>query len=220
MEVFENDTWQEFDIPSLDKKNLDKLLEDGWRHFGTHFFRYKIGFHEEKPCSIIPLRISLEGFSFRKSQRKILKQNQNIKFIVRDAFIDEQKLALFEIHKQRFTENQPTSIFDFLASQPANVPTHTKEICLFDDDRMYAVSFIDIAKDSISSIYAMFDTQYAHLSPGNHTLFVEIEYALQQKMKYVYLGYAYREASFYDYKKRFNNLEAYNWKNEWLPFSK
>ena len=49
---------------------LDQLLAGGWRHFGTHFFRYNLGIYGGEIRRVMPLRIRLADFRLSKSQRR------------------------------------------------------------------------------------------------------------------------------------------------------
>lgn len=204
---------------NITPKELDELLADAWRHFGDYFFRNMTSTQENgEVWDIVPLRINLEKISYRKSQKKVLRQNQDITTIIADAHITPEKIAIFEKHRLRFEHNRPDSIYNFLSRTPATAPTHTQEIQLYENNQLYAVSFIDNAFESVSSIFAMFDTDFSKRSPGIHTLLMEIEYAIKSNKKYLYLGYAHRESSFYDYKKNFNALEYYDWQGNWKDF--
>ncbi len=195
---------------------LDILLAEGWRHFGTFFFQDRMGWNNDKLSSIIPLRINLKDFRLSKSQKKILRKNKDTRIVIRDAFIDEQKETLFYKHCARFKQNVPQSIYDFVSHHPSYLPCHTLECCLYDaQDTLYAVSFFDVGQVSTSSVYAMFDPDYSRMSPGLHTLLLEILYALQNNKKYLYTGYAFQENSHYDYKKKFTGTECYDWQGNW-----
>jgi len=201
---------------------LDFLLAHAWRHFGTYFFRYSMGFipETEEDSAIVPLRIHLQNFSFSKSQRKIIQRNEGFRTVFREASITSTKKKLFELHKQRFAHNTPDNLYTFLSKNPAKYPTQTYEVAVFDKRKLIAVSFVDVAEYSFSSVYAMFDTNYHKYSLGIYTLLKEIEYAQTLKKKYLYLGYAYETSSFYDYKKNFNALEQYDWQNQtWKKYS-
>jgi arginine-tRNA-protein transferase len=204
--------------PWVSDSDLDLLLADGWRHFGSYFFRDTEAWYEHRPVNIIPLRIRLADFRPSKGQEKIIRKNKEVRVVVQAAFIDEQKHRLFEQHKQRFKDNVPNSLYNFLSENPAEAPTRVKEIGLYDGERLFAVSFFDVGEAALSSIYAMFDPAYSALSPGIFTLLQEIEYGLAQQKQYLYLGYAYDTQSFYDYKKNFAATEYYDWQGRWLPF--
>ena len=202
---------------------LDYLLAHAWRHFGTYFFRYDNSLipETEEFSAIIPLRINLELFEFSKSQRKILKKNEGFKTVFQQASITTTKKKLFELHKQRFVHNTPENIYSFLSKNPAQYPTSTYEVAVYDKRKLIAVSFIDVAEYSFSSVYAMFDTAYYPYSLGIYTLLKEIEYAKTLDKKYLYLGYAFKASSFYDYKKNFHALEHFDWlESNWKHFVK
>lgn len=46
---------------------MDRLLANGWRHFGTRFFRYNFGGYGMQIHQVIPLRIRLAFFHFLKA---------------------------------------------------------------------------------------------------------------------------------------------------------
>ncbi|NJO03167.1 MAG: arginine-tRNA-protein transferase [Bacteroidia bacterium] len=211
--------WHYMEREYVSPLELDLLLADGWRHFGTFFFRDRMSWNERKLCQIIPLRIDLRRFNFTKSQRKVLRRNQDVRVIFRKAFIDYEKEDLFYKHCVRFTHNVPNSVYDFLSPQPDCIPCQTWECCLFDESgKLYAVSFFDVGLNATSSVYAMFDPAYAQRSPGLHTLLAEIIYAIERRKAYLYTGYAFREPSHYDYKKKFRATQFYDWQGNWANF--
>ncbi len=181
-----------FFLQKVTPKKLDTLLADAWRHFGDYFFRNMTSVQENgETWDIVPLRINLEKFSYKKSQKKILRQNLDISVVVADADITDEKKAIFEKHRLRFTHNRPDSIYSFISHTPATEPTNIKEVQLYENDKLYAVSFMDNGFESVSSVFAMFDTDFSKRSPGIHTLLMEIKYAIETGKKYVYLGYAH-----------------------------
>ncbi len=210
----------EFTSEKISPKTLDALLYLGFRHFGVYFFRYESSFLNNELEEIIPLRINLEHFRFSDSQKKILRKNKDLEVIIRDSFIDAHKEELFSIHKERFTENQPSSIYTFLSEAPSRIPCENKEIAVLQDNKLAAVSFLDIGEISTSSVYAIFDPLLSKRSLGIFTLLKEIEYSIETGKKYFYHGYAFHKPSFYDYKKNFHSLEYFDWKKTWKSFSK
>jgi len=196
---------------------LDTLLSDGWRHFGSFFFRQRQSIHEGEPVQVQPVRIRLADYKHKKRHRKLLRKQSDTRVIFAPAEIDAHKIWLFEQHKTRFSEHTPKTIYDFLSKQPAIAPTRIVECQLWDDDYCYAVSFLDVGAKCTSSVYAMFDLEYSDRSPGIHTLLAEIDYSIRQQKEFLYLGYTYDQPSFYDYKKRFPALEYYDWQGDWRP---
>lgn len=209
---------QYFVRESVAPEQMDRLWAQGWRHFGAYFFRYSVATHWGDVRSVIPLRIDLTKFTPSRSQKRVLAKNREVRVVIRDAFIDEAKDDLFYCHRNRFNHNIPDSIYDFLSDQPATVPCRMREICVCDDDRLVAVSFLDVGRNSTSAVYAMFDPAESKRSPGIFTMLEAIRYSRELNCRYYYPGYAHSEPSIYDYKKNFNGLEYFDWKGKWRPF--
>ncbi len=194
---------------------LDTLLANGWRHFGTYFFRYNINIYQGQFCRVVPLRIDLQKFTFSKSQQKIWKKNQDLHVRIQPIQINPNVLDLFEKHKTKFKENIPESIYTFLSTRPAEVPCAAVEIGVYKADKLLAMSFLDLGKESVSSVYGMYDFEWAKRSLGVYTMLLEIDFALKTKRRYYYHGYCFDIPSFYDYKKKFNGLQGFDWQGGW-----
>ncbi|MDQ2746335.1 MAG: arginine-tRNA-protein transferase [Acidobacteriota bacterium] len=199
-------------------QHLDALLADGWRHFGTHFYRYNIGFHENKLRRVLPLRVRLTDFKISKSQRRVLKRNQDLRIVFRPVEITAEKEDLFERHKRRFTHSIPDSIYNFLSVEPAIVPCEALEISVYDAEKLLAASFFDVGATAVSAIYAMFEPTEISRSLGIFTMLSTINFAQKYGKTHYYPGYAYIENSFYDYKKRFSALEEFSWHGIWTDY--
>jgi leucyl-tRNA---protein transferase len=209
---------EDFHRAQASPEEMDALWAEGFRHFGTYFFRYNLGFYDRELRGVFPLRIRLADFSFSKSQRRVLRRNRDLRAIIRPASIDEEKHQLFARHKTRFRENAPNSIEDFLSPTPARVPCEGLEAAVYENEKLVAVSFFDVGAESLSSVYAMFEPSITARSLGIFTLLVEINHAVERGKKFFYLGYAYEGNSFYDYKKRFRATEMYDWNSGWKDF--
>lgn len=210
---------EEFYLAKASPPQMDALLENGWRHFGTHFFRYNLGFYENEICRVLPLRIRLFDFSYSKSQRRVLKKNQDLQFVIRPIEITKEKKNLFDRHKQRFKSGVPDSLYNFLSFDAALTPCKAFEICVYDNKNLLAASFFDVGDAAISSVYAIFEPEKTSRSLGIFTMLLEIDFAIKSGKQFYYQGYAYAEKSFYDYKKRFRALEKFDWNETWEDFA-
>ena len=209
---------EEFYTRSVSPQQLDFLLADGWRHFGEHFHRYSIGVYAEELYRVLPLRVRLVDFFASKSQRRILNRNQDLQIRFRPIEITTEKTALFERHKRRFVHSVPDSLYNFLSLQPASVPCEAWEICVYKNEKLLAASFLDVGATSISAVYAMFEPTETTRSLGIFMMLSTIDFAAKNGKLFYYPGYAYVEKSFYDYKKRFAALEAFDWNGNWSDF--
>ncbi|HEX4946420.1 MAG TPA: arginine-tRNA-protein transferase [Blastocatellia bacterium] len=197
-------------------EQMDYLWAHGWRHFGVFFFRYATLAKSDGHYHVMPLRLKLADFSLSTSQKRVIKKNEDLRVEIRAAAIDATKEALFHRHKTRFEENVPNSIYDFFTPHPALIPCVTKEICLFQEDRLLAASFLDIGAAATSSVYSIYEPTETKRSLGIYLILLSIVYSLELGMQHYYPGYAYHEPSHYDYKKRFSGLEQFDWQ-EWKP---
>jgi len=200
-------------------EQMDFLWALGWRHFGNYFFRYSASHHWDGVRTVMPLRVDLAKFALSRSQKRALARNRDLRVAIRDTLIDAVKEDLFYRHRERFKENIPDSIHDFLSDEPAVEPCHNREICVYDGDELLAASFLDIGGSATSAVYAMFDPSQSKRSLGVFTMLEAIRYSREIGCKYYYPGYAYRESSFYDYKKNFAS-EYYDWREGWRPFTR
>ena len=214
--LFIND---EFRADAVSPKQLDLLLTDGWRHFGTHFFRYSLGVYEFDIRRVIPLRIRLSEFSLSKSQRRVLRENADVQVAIHPIEITDESIELFDRHKLRFKSGVPDSIYDFLSTDPGSVPCEGKELAVRLNGRLIAASYFDVGENTVSAVYGMFDPELSARSLGIFTMLKEIEWAMDRGKELYYQGYSYEGESFYDYKKRFRGSEWFDWRGEWSPFS-
>ena len=208
---------EEFRADAVSPAQLDKLLAEGWRHFGTHFFRYNLGFYGFDIREVIPLRIRLADFSLSKRQRRVLRHNADLQTTIRPIQITSEAESLFDRHKQRFDHSVPDSIFDFISLSPSDTPCEAREICVYEGERLVATSYFDVGAQAISGIYAMFEPRDSKRSLGIFTMLKEIEFSISAGKEFYYQGYCYEGESFYDYKKRFRGTQGFDWTGRWEP---
>ena len=198
---------------------MDHLWSQGWRHFGPDFFRYSVSFDEHGLKVIQPLRLHLQAFRLSKSQRRVLRKNADAEVHIGPAKLHPDVCAMFQHHKSRFTTNVPEHLSNFLGERPGQV-TPCLEFRVVSNSRLMATSFLDLGRRAVSSVYCVFEPEFAERSLGTFTKLAEIRWAVEQGYHYYYPGYATREASHYDYKKRFAGCEYFEWQRQrWLPLS-
>jgi len=211
---------EEFYAESVNASTYDRLLADGWRHFGEHFFRYSLGLYRDEIRRVLPLRIRVANFHLSQSQRRVLRKNEDLTVEFAPVEVIDETRDLFDRHKLRFDHGVPDSIYDFLSREPGSVPTEGMQIIVRSDDgRLLAASFFDLAATSVSAIYACFDPAAEKRSLGILTMLKVIEFAASKGMEFYYHGYAYEGESFYDYKKRFSGIEVFDWEGSWTTLT-
>jgi leucyl-tRNA---protein transferase len=208
---------EEFFAPSVTERQYDALLADGWRHFGHHFFRYNLAVYGHEIRQVIPLRIDLARFETSKSQRRVLRRNADLDVSIEPVEVTSAIHDLFQRHRVRFRSDAPRSIYDFVSDGDA--PTRAFQLTARSNGVLKAASFFDLGEKSVSAIYACFDPEDGRRSLGIFTMLKVIEHAASKGNSFYYHGYAYHGSSFYDYKKRFSALEAYDWRGRWRRYS-
>jgi arginine-tRNA-protein transferase len=209
---------EEFVETCVSAAELDRLLADGWRHFGPEFFRYNLAIYDNEIRRVIPLRIRLTEFRASQSQTRVLRKNADAEVVIGPVQVTPEIEELFDLHKRRFRQHPPDSIYSFLSPDPQEVPCDMLQISVLVGVKLIAASFFDVGEKSLSGIYAVFDPEESSRSLGIFTMLKEIEYARESGKEFYYQGYSYGGDSFYNYKKRFHGAEAYHWNGVWAPF--
>ena len=201
-------------------ERMDELWEEGWRHFGAIFFRYRIWEHGGQGLTVTPLRVDLERFAPSRSQRRVLARNSDLRVEVRPTELDAEMRRMFRLHRLRFREQVPDSLDNFLSPLPASVPCRNETIRVYSGSRLVAAHFLDMGESATSSVYSMFDPAESRRSLGVYTILVAAGLSRRAGRGYYYPGYATREPSPYDYKKNLPGLEEYDWDGRWLPLER
>lgn len=209
---------QHFLCLSASPRDMDRYWADGWRHFGILFFRYRIAAHGGRNFNVLPLRLAIARFGMTRSQKRVLAINEDISIQIRPTFLDRAKQELFLRHRERFTENIPTSLDNFLSPVPNAVPCANVELCVYRQEILLGATFLDIGENATSAVYAIFDPAERRRSLGILMMLQSIEFSREQGFAYYYPGYAYHEPFVYDYKKRFIGLEYLDWQTGWHPY--
>ena len=202
---------------SADGGRMDALWAEGWRHFGPVFFRYRRWRHAGRSLTITPLRLDLARFKPSRSQRRVAARNRDLRVEVRPTALDAETHLMFEAHRRRFRTDVPDSLHDFLSHAPAEVPCRNETIRVYSGGRLVAAHFLDVGRTATSSVYSMFDPSESRRSLGVYTILLAVERSRRLGCRHYYPGYACREPSPYDYKKRFGGLEEYDWRGGWAP---
>jgi leucyl-tRNA---protein transferase len=206
-----------FLAPGVAPEMLDQLWASGWRHQGHLFFRYNHCYMGGVLHDILPVRIPVAEFQPSKSQRRVMRRNEDVRFHITPAYFDDDIHEMFERHSARFTDNIPESIYSFFTSSPADTPCECHSLRVMLNGQLIGVSFMDVGETGSSSVYAIFDPDHADRSLGTLTLLKEIEHARNLGLTHLYPGYGTRQPSHYDYKWHFHPMQMLDWDSgEWI----
>lgn len=217
--LFEDIIDESVELQPMHPGLFDEFLAEGWRLLGYSIIRHNYAACRGRLCHTVPLRIRLEGLQLSKSQRQVLRRNEDLTVQFGKVNLGPEKEELFRLHTLRFRERQPESMYSFLSPQAAWKPVKGYEFSVYEGSRLLASSFVHLGEEAMSGTYCFFDPEApGRRSLGTFTMLLELQKALELGKKYYYHGYCYDVPSQFDYKQSFHNLEAMDWKTgRWNP---
>jgi leucyl-tRNA---protein transferase len=199
---------------ALSPSRLDRYLASGWFRNSTLLFRSRVLCLDGEMLDVVNIRLPLQDYTFPGSMQKIKRRNQNrFRTEIGPACIDKAKNQLYHAYKKRFRGFIYPNLKQFLHSEGLHSVFDTRQIEVFDGDKLVAFSFFDIGQYSISSIIGVHDLSYSKYSLGMYTMLAEIEYGIHNQMRYYYPGFVFNRPSQFDYKLRLGEFQVYDWKN-------
>jgi len=214
---------------SVSSDEQETLLNSGFRRYANLYY-----VHNCRNCSeCTSYRLPLDGFRFSKSQKKILKRNFLKLFQVTtpNCTIEKEELYLRYQYSQHFQkklpgkfrsteEFNPDEILDNMYYQMYSNPSSSVELEVKNKEgKVSAFAIFDVAKESLSAVYSVYDPKDARDSPGILNILKGIEWALQNKFKYFHLGLYLEGHPKMNYKKKFGPAEILDKKSgHWKDF--
>jgi len=207
----------------LSPESLDWYLGKGWYRMGANIFTTHFLFFQDRPYSAVWIRVDLATFKFSKSQRKLLRRNGEL-FNTKCAprTIDQERNALYRQYAADFDGRLSPTINDSLEDYDGETVFNTYETTVREkvSGKLVATSYFDLGDTSAASILGFFDPQLKSFSLGYYTMLLEIQYCLDQGMRYYYPGYVVPGFPRFDYKLRLDkNRQYFDLQTEsWLPY--
>lgn len=94
----------------------------------------------------------------------------------------------------------------------------TKEVTYWLEDRLVAVSTIDLGEGGIYSHYCYYDLTLPRRRLGIYTFLQEIEMCRERSFPYLYIGFMNMQSKKLRYKEQFTGLEILLPEEGWVPF--
>ena len=147
---------------SLSRSRYDQYLASGW--FRGSVMLYKMDFCAltSRLFSVVNIRMNLDHHMVLSRQRKIMRRVES-RFTVTygHAQPNANKEALYQQHKSRFKGFIHNTLTDYLSAGFAGTVFDTREVCVYDGDRLIAVSYFDLGEQSMASLLGLYDEAYA-----------------------------------------------------------
>ncbi|AOY87412.1 arginyltransferase [Marinobacter salinus] len=191
---------------NIDKKLYSQLTALGFRRSGSHYYRP----HCEDCNACIPVRLKVDEFQPNRSQRRVLRKNEDLACTLVPASFSEQYYRLYADYiEQRHKDGDmyPPSREQF-TSFLVDGSTDSWFLEIHLKGELVGLAAIDMLDDGLSAIYTVFNPDLDHRSLGTYAILWQIEEARRRSLPHLYLGYWIRECRKMSYKTRFKPIEA------------
>jgi arginine-tRNA-protein transferase len=198
----------------IDAHVYSRLVKSGFRRSGE--FTYRPYCDDCQAC--VPVRVKVGEFIPNRSQRRAVRQHQNLTATSIDLSFFQEHYELYQRYQQSrhagggMDQDSRDQYNQFLLQSRVD----TRLIEFRDtDNALKMVSLIDILDDGYSSVYTFYDPDKS-ASYGTYNVLWQIAQANKAGVPYLYLGYWIKESRKMSYKSNFRPFEAYL-NNEWMP---
>jgi len=190
-----------------DRALYGSLSAHGFRRSGEQLYRP----HCRACEACVPVRVPVDTFRPRRSQRRAWRRNSDLRVCVREAGYVEEHFALYRRliaarHAGGSMDNPtPREYRDFLFSAWA-------ETLLYEfryGKRLLCVAVTDRLDDAFSAVYTFFDPRCADRSLGVYAVLWQIEAARSAGLSWLYLGYRVEDSPKMRYKGEYLPQERF-----------
>jgi arginine-tRNA-protein transferase len=187
----------------VDPDTFDEMLSHADRRIGRHMYRPRCPSCTE--CKGI--RIPVEDFAPRRSQRKVWNRNKDLRVTVGPPVVDKTRLDLFNRHKlERDLASRTTSDREY-AGWLVRSCVRTVETRYWAGDKLVGVGIVDVGRTSASSVYFYFDPDESKRSLGVFSVMAEVRWAKQLGLNWYYLGLYVKGCGHLNYKAHYEPHE-------------
>jgi arginyl-tRNA--protein-N-Asp/Glu arginylyltransferase len=184
---------------ALDGDQVDALLAQADRRVGRTLYRPSCPSCQE--CKA--LRVPVMDFTPTRSQRRVMKQNEDIEVLAGPPQSTPERLALFNKHKLQRGLGEALSTLAHYRSWLVTSCMQTIETCYVLKGEVIGVGILDLGRLDASSVYFYFDPAHADRSLGTFSALAEMAWMRAQGRRYYYLGLYVAACDHLNYKARF-----------------
>ena len=189
----------------VDKADYSTLSDLGFRRSGPHLYRP----HCNACKACVSARVNVGRFAPNKTQRRVMRHNTDLSIKITKPHQCPEIYNLYESYinaRHADGDMYPASTEQF-ESFLVNSDQETCFMEFRDQDNLVAIAVIDRLEFGISAIYTFFNPEQKRRSLGTYAILSQIEYAQQQRLPYLYLGYWIHNCRKMTYKVQFQPVE-------------
>ncbi len=197
----------------IDTVTYSELSALGFRRSGDHIYRPYCSHCQ----ACIPVRIPVHEFKLSRSQKRVLKRNNDIVVKRQAPYFSDSYYVLYENYiNERHADGDmyPATEEQFRSF----LVEGRKEAVFFEftlAGQLLGISVADELEDGLSAIYTFFDPAVASRSLGRFAVLWLVEEAKRQGLPYVYLGYWIQACQKMSYKADYRPLQLFL-NNQWI----
>ena len=183
------------------------LSRNGFRRSGEHVYRPNC--HECVAC--VPVRVPVAQFIPRRSQRRSLRDNRDLRVIPHQGAFSEEHFLLYSHyldarHADGGMDNPTRKQYrEFLLSSWANTVLYEFRLA----GHLVAVAVADHLTDGLSAVYTFFDPDFSRRGIGTYSILWQIEETRRLGLEWLYLGYWIADSPKMLYKQEFQPQERF-----------
>ena len=194
----------------------DSLSQQGFRRSQNIIYRPNC----QKCDSCRSVRIPVKKYQFSKSDRRILRKNNELIRYECAPWATEDQFELFSKYlRNRHYGGGMSEMDNYEFSsmiEESNVSTTVYEY--YQANKLIAASLTDTISDGLSMVYSFYDVSMSKSSLGKFMILDHIELVREAGLQNLYLGYLVKESRKMKYKRHFSPLEQY-YKGNWIPYT-
>lgn len=188
----------------------DALTAAGFRR--SQHIAYKPACDACRSC--VSVRIPVFQFQPSRSEKRILKVNEDVERLARAP---KASMEQFSLLRSYLDDRHPSGGMSEMtgldyASMIEETPIATNVVEYrargAEEDTLIACALSDRLGDGVSMVYSFYAPEEDRRSLGTHMILDHIAYAQELGLPYLYLGYWVSGCRKMDYKRRFKPLEA------------
>jgi arginyl-tRNA--protein-N-Asp/Glu arginylyltransferase len=195
-------------VPSLEINTAiySQLSAYGFRRSGDDVYSP----HCEHCSQCVPVRLPVAQFKPNRRQKRCLQKNRHTTTIVKPAAFEQTHYDLYlRYQNQRHAEgnmasSSPDEYIGFLGSSWCN----TEFIEFSIAGELAAVAVVDRLDNALSAVYTFFDPKFSDHSLGVYAVLWQIQYAQEQGLAWLYLGFWIADCQKMNYKNQYHPLQG------------
>ena len=204
-------------IDGITGEELDEYLASGWFRLRQEL----ISVFDRLNCYFW-LRTIVNKVELQKTQQRVFRKAIKFHVEIINCTVTQEIEELWAHYKGFIDFEVARTVAMNIYDSEMHNQFNTKLVTVRDNEKLIAVGYFDVGKNSIASILHFYHQEYKKYSLGKYLLLIEMEYAIKNGINYYYTGYINTLNSKYDY-KLFCGKDAIEFymKNEkkWIPWN-